>query len=819
MRDVSPQKAEIPSENEKKKPIASRIKESLASFIRGKTLPIIIGTASVVGGYQELQQGAQNAMENVEDKVSPEWSYFSNIPTNRKAEVLNDFQQVIPSKVERLHFSRYVGKRFPELLLQKSHMEFLKNLAVHFTIQQYQVREVSHHPYHWDKKTGAIHEEKDKKTPLEELKNRRDAIAEITSVFPEGFKPGLDFLPVHEAKEFDDKRFVEGLKRAASVRFEVGSYNKENVFKFLKDTRRQVLFKKIASQNINISEGIGDVPIEKIQTFASLDANVLKNFSGSSIDKKTIELFSDPSLDKEKKEWLEIFSSVELKKNFEVLKESGYSIEEIMLVPASFIRSLLSNNESLKTIMEFTQTVGQDEFGGLNFFCDQTHWSIGKFLDITKPEGVKKFNEVLSSMMKDGEEIDVDKIITKITQAVLGDRLASLTEMYPEGEKGANISDLSQDPAFQLILKLGYNEKAPKDLEGLSYREQTEWIVRTCRNLYQLGLPATPENFSEYYHKGREFRENPSISQMPLFAGRDVALFAHNEMIEDSLKAHTYIGDTVDMKRFGNDITVQGFRRQHPKSLEVFRAAQDLHDVKKIKSAFLEFIKTKSKATVVIDAHGNPHSFSFSEIPQKNENPSNENDKEVSVPELARALIERSKNGHNEPLLFVTLACYNQDFIRNVSQYIDDYNRDSSGHVSMPIMVGTTEYGQYSFGDYSDKYRDRFNDALLSRPKGKPTTLGDIFKIEENTGKNGIHTNISIFVPFTGKDKEGKVKSIPFQIAKTKEEQIKEEIFAKMYEQSVRDGAFADGKTASYYEAVSPEKAKEIRDSIDKPSV
>lgn len=799
---------ESPKKSEKKS-ITSRAKEGVRRFLHSRGLPIMIGTASVVGGYQMLEHESQETLKKMKKATESSQSLFSDIPNDKKVDVLYDFQQIILSQGERNHFAHREDGHFPEVLLSKTNREFLKGLTSHFRTYGYQLNSFCDPRHEIKNEEDEIDSKSKTTTALEEFRKRDDVIQDILKTFPKGFKPDFDFLPFRDYKILDNKNLVGGLKRAAELRYSIGYFDQEGIENFLKDTTRQKLFQQISSYSINLESTLASSSIESLQQFISKEKPLIESLAGSTIDKEIVEIFTDSNLASTAKEWKSILANPIMRKNIHVLESHGYTLADIFSLSAPFVKSLLSNNESVKAVVDFSESVG--DVGGLQFLGGHGYYSVSNYVDITNPEGLKKFNEIVSSVKNQKNNITAGDILEKAQQVVLGNRLNSLIEMYPQDQ--VHFSELAGDRSLQMMIKLGYDKKVPKELEGLSYRNQTEWVVRTCRNMYQLGVDPTPEHFLQYYKKGVELRSDPKISGIQLFTGRDVAFFAHNEILPDEIKSE--IPDTFDMKRFGNDATIEAMKKQHPHSCKVFRASQDLHDIKELKNNFLSFIQNMDKATLFIDAHGSPDGFTFSNNVSKDTTLSLPEDQRLNTLDFCKALIERSKRGHKDPLIIISIACHNQDFIRNLARELDEYNRDSSKNVPMPIFVGTTEYGQYSFSEFHNKYRDVFTDALLNSFGKKPVTLGDVFKIEENPGTYKLRNNISIFVPFIGTDGKGNKKEIPFQIAKTKESQIKEEIFARMYEHSVKQGVYDDKRTASYYDAVSPEKAKEIRDSIE----
>ena len=788
---------------EAKKPSRKTLaKEWVGRVLRGKPMSLAVAGLIAAGGLHELNQGQEERAL----KTEPAQELFSNIPEKDEVNVLEDFQKMLPSQHQQRVFAEHFHNHLPPALLENSNREFLLGLMQNFSYREYEIEVLcdSLEKIHWEKGKDIIIE-KLPQTGVASLRERESAIRDIIASFPKDFKPEISFLPCHDPSLLDGLQYREGLKRAASLRFSIeGSGGMED---FLKDTKKQELFGKIADHSIMIEGSTGQVPTRMVEDFVEKNADLLPIFSGSTIGLETIVNLcekdneaKDPGRSIRYQKWKTLFSDPKMVQGLLHIKELGITVEDVMSASPEFVRKLLANPDAMQVAAD------SKKFGGeaVNFF-DKGYSSIGIFIDITTPAGIDRFKKLIARMESQAKEMTPRSIFeTARDTDPLNERLHSLTEEYPS--QSVNMEDLAGDPAFSLVRQLGYDKNTPDCLKNLSYRDQTEWITRTCRNLYQLGLDATQENFKTYYEKGLELRSKPEISNLTLFQGRNVALFAHNEMLnKDSTDVN--VGD---LKRFGNDLTVRALAAQHPESYRVFRAAQDMHDAEKNKEAFLDFIMKKSKPTVVIDAHGSVSGFSASEVLIKDARNTGKKGDFVSSEELSKTLIERYKNGHTDTVLFVMASCYNQDMIRGVCNDLEQYNKDSSAHVPMPIAVGSTEYGQYGFSDFSNPYRDRFMELLIKPKGGKPATLGDVFKIESDS-KNGLRNNISVFVPFGATDIHGGKKNIPFQIAKNEEQTKREEIFAIMHQENLKKNLYADGKTASYYETVQPERAQIIK--------
>ena len=273
----------------------------------------------------------------------------------------------------------------------------------------------------------------------------------------------------------------------------------------------------------------------------------------------------------------------------------------------------------------------------------------------------------------------------------------------------------------------------------------------------------------------------------------------------------------VDNKRFGTDTVLQKLKDQNPKNLTEFRANDTKESLLKTKKNFLSYISSHKDLTILVDAHGGPNGFFMSQgLPdqvndsnQSKENPSYDN-LYISADELVSAFEKRYNNGYNDVPIFLESACFSQNFMRNVYAKLISLNKEKNKNISLPISAGVSEYGQYGFSDYLSNYGSFFLGALLQNKSS--TKLKDIIVLEaqEHHGSS----NISLFVPVHKTEKKpGKRKTrkdIYFQIAKNNENPL-DRIFALQYAESAEKGDY-NSKTASYFEAAQPEKAKAIRD-------
>jgi hypothetical protein len=366
---------------------------------------------------------------------------------------------------------------------------------------------------------------------------------------------------------------------------------------------------------------------------------------------------------------------------------------------------------------------------------------------------------------------------------------------------------LMQDPAFEIIYQLHYDKKYPKSLEKLSEKEKAEWTMRIARNMHIMGVEITEENFNKILEETLEVRSNSEIAEKELFKDRNIAVFAGNEEWEE-----ISLDDSVSIikeDRFGDEKTIEGLRNKDPKNLELFKAKGDKEDYIKTYESFQIFVATKEKLTIVFDAHGSPYEIKgHQDYPNDTKNKQDSLDVDfygtMSPKLLSGMLIARYKNGITDTPIIITTSCFGQNFMRNLYEEINEKNNMWDIEVPLPIIITSTEYGQYGFSSHSSEYNNSLFENILKNENPK---IKDVFEIEAKRGEEtGIYSNISIFVP-------AKDSRTYFQIAKN--ENKESEASKRLFQDALERGLISD-KNISLFEIRNPEEAAKIKDEFIK---
>ncbi len=445
-------------------------------------------------------------------------------------------------------------------------------------------------------------------------------------------------------------------------------------------------------------------------------------------------------------------------------------------------------------------------------------------------EGYDNVDNILS-WYSDGDDIDLDQMEMDFVDARERTAISNLNYFYrslrsehvdnfksillpPEMAGDRHVDEFSQDPAFYFILdRLNVLQKTPEYLKKFSNRERKDWILRVARNMYVSDIKPTEENFEQVFKKTLEMRNNQEILDQSLFTGRNVALFAHNEKWSEEEK----------FDRFGTSTTISALKDQSPENLTVFKAIENTEqNLVGQKRNLLDFLSSHDKVTLVVNAHGGPDAIYFTNgVPNKKGVIDKRNDFDyVTVDELALTLEQRFDNGHTDVPILIFSSCYNQDFIRSLYDHVVRINDVKKKSIPMPIMCGSTEYGQFGYSDYDSKYKDKFLEAILDKKKN--TKVKDLIEIEDSTEEKDISTNPSLFIPIkesvANKKSKNAKKEVYFQIAEVQDKVKKQISHMEGFAQSVQDGTI-NAQTASYFEEVQPKTAKNVREVLKKKNV
>ena len=734
-------------------------------------------------------------------------------------------------------FVKLESNVLPEALLHQDNVHFVEELQKHFIIDAYSLDRivVPHEAY---AETPAL------PADVYELKKYEKTIKDITTTFPEGYKPAENFLPDSKhINSLGDSTYVKGLMRYGSTRITPYGFDVERIKEMATDDVLFTDFKGLSTAGpaTDFSPDLYDVPKKDLHDFVQNNLDLLPHFSGSPFSVATLYTLKENA-----EVWRKNFNEPAIAERIQRLQEKGYSMSA--MVSTVHESKNLMNDEKYADILVaaaplLSPEARRDAFLG-RVMANSFTKGFGSYLDITNDSDqkefllrIKKYNEKL----KDGSALPYttfEDLIESIETDIRMERMSSMVSEYPK--EMLHRKEFFEDEGINIMEQLGYMKTTPDALKSLPERERIEWIVRTCRNMSVAGMYADNVNekvFLEYLKKGIEMRSDPEIANIELFKDRNVAVFAGNERLatQDSLSGSFDVAknflDSSQEKRFANPKMLEGLEAQHPKAYKVFRASTDLHDLIKTKEEFLAYVENTEKLTIFVEAHGDPWNISLTQTRPDNISPDSSSHIQAAdfttSSNITDALIARYTHGHHDRAVLVVGSCYNQNLIRNIYQGIEEYNKKQRVHVPLPVAIGTTENNQFAFSDFSDPYRNAFTHQLFDLGKKHTLRLQDAFTIEGRYGRPDllpkgmapIYSNPSIFVPYEQIRTEGMKKAkreIHFQVAQaesTKQQTIKESL-AALYESDLKRGAYMDGTTASYFKVANPDEAKRIEEKL-----
>lgn len=343
----------------------------------------------------------------------------------------------------------------------------------------------------------------------------------------------------------------------------------------------------------------------------------------------------------------------------------------------------------------------------------------------------------------------------------LFDKISVLEDLYnnidsenpePQAEK------FLDDPALEYVIKLGYDKQAPQFLDGLSKRMKSEWIMRVSRNMFVSGVEPTEENFKEYFKETVLLRSNLEMTKMKVFEDRNVVCLSHNEKWQQNS------GEYTGKNRFMSDSLVSVLKANNPSEMIIFRGKEDKKSLLEAKDNFLDYIRNHEKITVFMNGHGDPNDFYLSEGSVDNGIVNSNGSITINYTELAKAFKDRENKGLHEQSILILEACSNQNFVRNLYQELE-----KNGVERLPIIIGSSEFGQYGFTDNKD-YSSKFFKEVFQGNKSD-VKIQDFIDVEQkntNAVDKLLITNPTIFFPIQIKDEKGKKKDIHWQIAESK---------------------------------------------------
>lgn len=318
--------------------------------------------------------------------------------------------------------------------------------------------------------------------------------------------------------------------------------------------------------------------------------------------------------------------------------------------------------------------------------------------------------------------------------------------------KAQRVDDFLEDPALGYMVQLGYDKKIPDFLNTLPESERTEWILRTTRNMYAEGIPATEDNFKEYLTQTILLQSNPEFTDMDVFKGRNVICLGHNEAGEKWYQHQRYLNDT----------TQKSISAQSPKSMQLYQGGETKRGLDLVKSQFLETVSRTKDLTIYFNGHGDKDNIYLSDgFVVNNEVQSDRGTISINTEEFAQSLIQQSKLGDDSRVIIISHSCFSQNFVRALYEKLEE-----AGVEKLPIMIGMSEYGQYSSSvtGLLSVFNDKFFENMLKESSGA-TKIQDIIDLEQkNSEIYNMPFNISIFFPIKNQN-NSKKGEIHWQIA------------------------------------------------------
>lgn len=293
-----------------------------------------------------------------------------------------------------------------------------------------------------------------------------------------------------------------------------------------------------------------------------------------------------------------------------------------------------------------------------------------------------------------------------------------------------NLATFLSDPSLPLCIEIS------KILVG----NNRETALQIGRSLFNQGLTTMPdqETLSLKIEKWQELQD--SVDKEKLWEDTNTIALFNNEKWPDGNGRFNVEKEKEDLKK---SIGPKG-------NLSTFTPSDNpnAEELRQLKISVLNKVATtKPPMRFIFSGHGSPNKLYVTNGEIKNGKiDEGENDKlnGITVEELAKAVIERSKNFPDQLEMiakdtYIFSSCSNNEFMRTFYSLIQKENGVS------PRTIGESEYGQYGFST-KDK---RYNIYEFGKTG---TTLGDVRK------KQIYYTasNITIYAP----NKEGQPQQI-----------------------------------------------------------
>ena len=474
--------------------------------------------------------------------------------------------------------------------------------------------------------------------------------------------------------------------------------------------------------------------------------------------------------------------------NEKTLPDPGlYNIAQLEKLAPDYDR-LVSNDSFKKSLLLISQKVNTEtDLTKLNGFMSR----LKVFFDFTSQDDLDELVLILQNIKEpiSWEEL-LDLVMAKSSLGFMAGHLLADPDRFPEA---ADKIALLADPAFQLIKKFGYDKRPPHFVKHLRRSEQSRMLIMTARSLLSLGQASlvSEADFESQFKKVLALRSNPEFLQQPLFAGKNVFVLTDSEVIprEKRLIAES------DSLRFFTQASDNALRGQNPNSLKVFRltGSNDSTDV----ASFMTEATRVPKLCLLFEVHGLPDKLIWS------------NQTNLKVNDIAKILIERTRNGLYDTPILILNSCNSQEFTRSLYEVLASYNQDSLHAglfpVALPLIISASEFGQASFSDRSSIYHNQFLESLFrqSSSSGQPVTMQTVLSAERNLYFSYL-TGVSVFVPDNafGLAEATNQPNGWMQVADLSPEEKDFVTFLRLNR---------DPKLAHYFETSNPDRAQQLR--------
>lgn len=285
-----------------------------------------------------------------------------------------------------------------------------------------------------------------------------------------------------------------------------------------------------------------------------------------------------------------------------------------------------------------------------------------------------------------------------------------------------NLDQFLEDPTVSLCAEV-YAKQGTKDVE---------LALRMGRSLYYQGYKHAPED-AVLEQKRQEFEKSQNDADgIKVFEGRNVVYIANGEKnIDGSLRFNSPETLKKLSESIGNDGT---FDHEAPST-----DRPSVEELRVLKKRILErMVNTPPPMTMYFHGHGGPNNLFMNNGKIVGNRLEGEDTDTISVDDIADVVHKRSEKYRKEDIskdIYILSSCFNHTFMRQLFQ------KNTENGSIQPIVMGSSEYGQFGFTHGSNDEKDIENAVLQLGKKG--TTIGDIRKNE----KNYMSSNYTVYVP------------------------------------------------------------------------